>query len=426
MATFLGSSEMKMRWMILVGLGLGIFSHVAGAADWPQWRGPERNGISQETGLLEEWPADGPKLLWQVKEIGSGYSTPAIVGNRIYLVSNEGLENEFVQALDVADGSQIWSKRIGNVGSVEQRPSYPAARSTPTVDGELLYAMSSDGDLVCLVTATGEIRWQKNVRTEFGGQPGEWAYAESPLVDGDLVVCTPGGSDGTIVALDMTTGDVVWKCAVPGGDEAGYASAIVVETDGIKQYVQVLGKGLVGVNALSGEFLWRYDEIAKDSPANIFTPVAHEGLVYTASNDAGGGVVKIAVDGGVPAASLVYVSQKLPKSIGGAVRVGDYLYGTSDVLQCIEFATGEIKWEDRSIGTSSVCFADGRLYLHGENGDVALVAATPDGYQELGRFTPSDAPDRGRSKAWVYPVVADGRLYIHDAGSLWCYDVRNP
>ena len=416
---------MNMRWLLLAGIGVGVFSLSASAADWPQWRGPQRDGISHEMGLLKEWPDEGPKLLWQVKDIGSGYSTPAIVGQRLYLLSNKGLENEFVQALDINDGMQVWSERIGNVGNPDQRPSYPAARSTPTVDGESIYALGSDGDLVCLETATGEIRWQKNVRTEFGGQPGEWAYSESPLVDGDLVVCTPGGSDGTLMALDKTSGEVVWKCSVPGGDEAGYASAIIVEVDGVKQYVQFLAKGLVGVNASNGEFLWRYDGTAEGSPANIPTPLAHDGFIYSASGSSGGGLVKLTAAKEALAAEPVYFSKKLPSSIGGAVQIGAYFYGTNrQVLQCVEFATGEVKWQDRSIGAASLCYAEGHLYLHGENGEVALVEATPEAYRIKGHFTPSDPPDRGRSKAWAYPVVADGRLYVHDAGSLWCYDVR--
>ncbi len=241
------------------------FSSLAVAADWPQWRGPQRNGVSRETGLLREWPAEGPKLLWQRTDIGEGYSTPAVVGDRLYLLSNKGMDDEFVQALSIADGKQIWSTRIGKVGP-NRGPQYPAARSTPTVDGELLYALGSDGDLACLETESGKIRWQKNLRSDFGGQPGNWAYAESPLVDGDVLVCTPGGADATLVALNKKTGDVIWKSAVPGGDQAGYASIIIVDTGGIKQYVQFVQKGLVGVDAKSGKFLWRYAKTAEGSP----------------------------------------------------------------------------------------------------------------------------------------------------------------
>ncbi|HET6647053.1 MAG TPA: PQQ-binding-like beta-propeller repeat protein, partial [Pyrinomonadaceae bacterium] len=185
----------------------------AASSDWPQWRGPQRDGVSKETGLLKQWPKEGPKLVWQVNDLGDGYSTPSVVGDRIYLMSNQGMENEFVQARSTKDGKPIWTTRIGNVGNPNQNPPYPKARSTPTVDGKFIYALGSDGDIACLETGTGKIRWQKNIRKEFGGQPGEWAYAESPLVDGDVVVVTPGGAEATIVALNKKTGALIWKSA---------------------------------------------------------------------------------------------------------------------------------------------------------------------------------------------------------------------
>jgi outer membrane protein assembly factor BamB len=416
---------MKTRWFLLVAVGVGIFSLVAGAADWPQWRGPERNGISRETGLLKEWPKEGPKLLWQVKDVGGGYSTPAIAGDRIYLLSNRD-DEESALALDVKDGHEVWSVKIGKVGK-NTGPQYPGARSTATVDGDALYCLGSDGDLVCLERDKGKARWQKNLKADFGGKPGFWAYAESPLVDGDVVVCTPGGKEATLVALNKKNGDVIWKSAVPGGDEAAYASVTVVEVGGLKQYVQFLQKGVVGVDAKTGTFLWRYDKTAAGSPANIPTPVAHEGYVYSATSLGGGGLVKLKVDKEEVAAEPVYFAKNLPTSIGGAVVLGEHLYGTNGKgLQCIEFTTGKEKWQDPCVGAGSVCYADGCLYVHGENGDVALVEATPAAYREKGRFTPPDQPkhpQRGQ-KAWAYPAVANGRLYLRDLGVLWCYDVR--
>lgn len=413
---------MRMR---LLAVLVGLVSLSAMAADWPQWRGVNRDGVSDEKGLLSQWPADGPPLVWQAKDIGDGYSTPSVVGNRLYLISNQGMEDEYVQALSTADARQVWRQRIGKVGP-NRGPQYPGARSTPTVDGALLYALSSAGDLACLETESGEVRWTKNLVDDFHGKMGNWAYAESPLVDGDLVVCTPGGSEATLVALDKKTGDVVWKAAVPEGDEAAYASIIVVDSGGVKQYVQFLQKGLVGVDAKTGRFLWRYDRTAKGSPANIPTPVAHKALVYSAAGRSGGGLVNLSVDGDKVNAEEVYFEPKAPKSIGGAVRVGDYLYGTnSGGLMCVEFATGEIKWQDRCVGPGSVCVADGHLYVHGESDEVALVEVTPEAYREKGRFTLPDQPDRGRAKAWTYPVISDGKLYVRDVGTLWCYDVKD-
>jgi len=399
------------------------------AANWPQWRGPKRDGVSKETGLLQEWPTEGPKLLWQVSDLGDGYSTPAVVGDRIYLVSNKGLENEFVQALDVASGKQVWETRIGNVGNPDQRPPYPGARSTPTIDGELLYALGSDGDLVCMDRATGRIRWQKHVRNDFGGKFGEWAYSESPLVDGNKVVVTPGGEDATLLALDKTSGDVIWKSAVPGGDEAGYSSIIIVDAAGVKQYVQFLAKGLVGVNAETGEFLWRYDRTAQGSPANIPTPIAEDGYIYSSSSRGGGGLVKLSAADGKIAAEEVYFERKLPTAIGGAVLVDGYLYGTTrETMVCVDFKTGDIKWtKDRGLAPASLCYTDGRLYLHGEKtNELAIVEALPEEYREHGRFTPPESPEKGQSQAWAYPVVADGKLYVQDWGTLWCYDVKAP
>ena len=398
--------------------------------DWPQWRGPQRNGISQESGLLKQWPAGGPKLLWQMNDIGDGYSTPAVVGTRIYLMSNRGMENEFVQALSTQDGKPIWTTRVGNVGNPDQNPPYAKARSTPTVDGDFIYVLGSDGDLACLEARSGKIRWQKSIRKEFGGQPGEWAYAESPLVDGDVVVITPGGAQATIVALNKKTGAVIWKSAVPGGDPAGYASAIVVQGGGRKQYVQFLSKGIVGVDAKTGQFLWRYKEAAK-GPAQYFTPVAHNEYVYGGALGVGGGLVRLKSERGGVAAEQVYFLRGLPNGIGGAVLVGEYLYGTEpgQQLVAVEFTTGKVKWKAESFGWASLAYADGLLYVHGVNGDVALVEATPEGYREKGRFTPPAQPKHKQAgqfaeMAFAYPVIANGRLYILDLGTLWAYDIK--
>ena len=308
-----------------MGIGLCLLPLETQAADWPQWRGPQRNGISAETGLLAEWPKEGPKLVWQVKDIDSGYSTPSVVGDRLYLLSNQGLDNEFVQALDAKGGKRIWSQRIGKVGNPDQQPNYPAARSTPTVDGEQLLAFGSDGDLACLERATGKVRWQKNVRKDYGGQPGIWAYSESPLVDGEAVICTPGGPDATMLALNKNTGELIWKCALPGGEQAAYTSALVIEAGGVRQYVQMLQKGLVGVEAKTGKLLWRYDRTAKGSPAVIPTPVVDGDFIYSAAGRSGGGGVRLKVNGGTFETEQLYFSPKLPTSVGGALKVGEYL-----------------------------------------------------------------------------------------------------
>ncbi len=373
---------------------------------------------------MKDWPTEGPKLVWQVSDVGAGYSTPSVVGERLYVMGNEGVEKEFVQARAVADGSLVWSVTVGSVGA-NRGPQYPGSRGTPTVDGELLYALGSNGDLACLETASGNIVWQKQLRTDFGGQPGQWAYSESPLVDGDALICTPGGSEATVVALDKRTGEVIWKAALPEADEAAYASAIVTAWGPSgKQYVQFLQKGLVGLDAATGKPLWRYAGTAEGSPANIPTPIAAGEFVYSSAGRSGGGLVKLSAAGDAITAEQVYFSAGLPTSIGGAVKIDSFLYGTNGQgMLCVDFPTGEVKWQERGVGAASVCFADGRIYVHGESGETALIEASPDGYQEHGRFTPPNAPDRGNAKAWAYPVVSNGRLYLRDAGALWSFDI---
>lgn len=406
-----------------------LISSISLATDWPQWRGSNRDGFSSETGLLKQWPEGGPKLVWKVSDLGSGYSTPAAVGDRLYLLANEGLENEFVQCVSAKDGKRLWSTRLGNVGNPKQDPNFPAARSTPTVDGAVLYALGSDGDLACVEIAGGKVRWQKNIRSEFGGKAGNWAYAESPLVDGQTVVCTPGGAQATIVALDKNTGNVLWNCATPEGDEAAYASAIVVQAAGAKQYAQLLQKGLVGLDAKTGRLLWRYSKATSAFNANIPSPLAAGDIIYVGSAGTGGGAVKLKANDGRIEVEQLYFGPKYSTAIGGVVKVGDYLYGTTgQALLCVEFATGNVKWQERSLGAAALCYADGNLYLHGENGEVALVEASADAYREKGRFAPPAQPKHinQMEKAWAYPVVANGKLYIRDHSSLWCYEVKRP
>lgn len=399
-------------------------------ADWPQWRGPERSGVSKESGLLKQWPAGGPKLLWQVNDLGDGYSTPVVVGNRIYMMSNQGMDNEFVQAISARDGKVIWTSRIGNVGNPDQNPSYPKARSTPTIDGAVLYALGSDGDLACLDVKTGKIRWSKNVRKEFGGQPGEWAYAESPLVDGEVVVVTPGGAQATMVALNKKTGAVIWKSAIPDADSAEYASAIIVQAAGRKQYVQLLKKGMVGVDAKTGQFLWRYADVAK-GPAQYFTPVARGEYVYCGALGIGGGMVRLKANGTGVTAEQVYFTRGLPNGIGGAVILGDHLYGTEvgQKLVAAELATGKVVWEAPDFGWGSIAAADGHLYVHLVSGEYVLIEATPQGFRQKGRFMPPNSPKHKQvgefaEMAFTYPVIANGRLYVRDLGALWAYDIK--
>jgi outer membrane protein assembly factor BamB len=281
------------------------------------------------------------------------------------------------------------------------------------------------------------VRWKKNVRTEFDGKPGIWAYAESPLIDGDVLVCTPGGDKATLLAVNKKNGETIWKAPLPKGEAAGgrgsmagntaaYASPIVATVGGVKQYIQFLHGGLVGVSAKDGKLLWHYDGVK--GITNCTTPLFHDGSVFVSaagrgrSPTSGSALVKLtASDGGITPKEVYHI-QDLANHHGGVVRVGGYVYGTSNSgLVCIDFKTGETKWQNRSVGKGSIAAADGRLYVRSEDGPIALVEATPAGYKEISRF---EQPDRSGKKAWPHPVIAGGRLYVRDQGVLLCFDVK--
>jgi outer membrane protein assembly factor BamB len=416
---------MKRRQIVALGILLLIGS--ASANDWPQFRGPHRDGTSKETGLLKEWPKDGPKLLWKATDLGQGYSSVAIVDDRFYTLGNEGTDNEFVEARTVKDAKPLWKTHLGKVGPNTPGANYAAARSTPTVDGQTLYVLSSDGDLAAL-SKDGKIRWQKSLRSDFGGQPGAWAYAESPLVDGDALVVTPGGPEATIVALNKNTGQVIWKSALPKAGTAAFSSVIPFELAGSKQYVQLLEKGLFGVEGKTGKLLWHYAKPVSIYGANIPTPLAADDYIYVASAGTGGGAIKILPKDGQFEVEEVYFSAKNPTAIGSVVKLGNQLYGTTGgAMICLEFKTGKVLWQERALGAASLLYADGRIYLHGENGEVALVEASAEAFRQKGRFAPPGQPAHTRSpmeQAWAYPALADGRLYIRDHNVLWCYDVK--
>ena len=429
------------RMTILVLAALGMLPSAAEAqlkasdGDWPGWMGADRTGVSQETGLLKQWPKGGPKLLWKAQDVGEGYSTPSIAAGKIYLMSNRGSNDEFAIALNVKDGSKIWEQRIGKVGP-NRGPQYPGSRSTPTVDAEAVYVLGSDGDLACLDAAKGEVRWKKNLRSDFDGKPGMWAYAESPLLDGDALVCTPGGDKATLVALNKKNGKTLWTTAVPGksigggrmamsSNMAAYSSPIVATVGGVKQYIQILTGALVGLAAKDGKLLWRWDKMTGSTLCN--TPLFHDGYVFASALARGGFtgsvLLKLTATGESVKAEEVYNVKNLAVHHGGVVRVGDAVYGTTDGgLVCIDFKSGESKWQNRCVGKGSIAAADGRLYVRSEKGPIALVEASPDAYKELGRF---DQPDRSAKNAWPHPVIAGGRLYLRDQSILLCYDVKS-
>ncbi len=393
--------------------------------DWPQWQGPERTAVSREKGLLPTWPKDGPALAWKARGIGGGYSTPSVAASRVFGMGYRD-NDEIVWALDEASGKELWFARVT---TANRRIGYgEGSRSTPAVDGEFVYALGTAGDLVCLETAAGKEVWRKNLPKDFGGKMmSGWGYSESPLVDGDRLICTPGGKDATLVALNKKTGETIWRAKVPEGDSAAYASAIAAEFDGRKEYVQYLRNGIVGVSAADGKFLWRYNKVANGT-ANCSTPLYQDGHVFAASAyGVGGGLVKLVKDGadGVRAEE-VYFTKKMMNQHGGMVVVDGYLYGANGgneggYLVCLELKTGKVMWDERKAPKGSIACADGRLYYRTERGTMLLIESSPKGYVERGRF---EQPERSRSNAWPHPVLANGKLYLRDQDVLLCYDVK--
>lgn len=396
------------------------------ADDWTGWRGPTRDGHSAERGLAPNWPTT-PPLLLRIDALGSGYGSVSVSGARIHAIGNDGLDNEFAQSFHAATGKSMWKVRLGKVGNPDQQPSYPASRSTPIVEGNFLWALGSDGDLVCLNARTGAEIWRKQLRTDFGGVAGTWAYSETPLIDGDRLVVTPGGKEQTVVALDKRTGKTVWSCAVEGGGGAAYASPILATLAGTRQVVQYVRSALVGIDAASGKLLWKFERTADPrTGSNIGTPVAHADGVYGAASLVGAGLATIAKEGDTFVARSAYFDRALPSAIGGIVRVGEHGYGANgQTFVCFDWASGTVKWAERGVGAGSMVVAENRIYLRKENGEVAMIDASPTGYRERGRFLPTGHPQRGRSESWAYPALANGRLHIRDGSTLWVYDVRD-
>jgi outer membrane protein assembly factor BamB len=418
-----GSCRNSTRGKALVGplLAAALAISCRGlCADWPQWLGPDRNGVSSETGLLKSWPEGGPKLLWKATGLGEAHSTPSVAAGKVYGMGLRG-SDEVVWCLDDRTGKELWAARIAEGIELGGAQGGYGPRSTPTVDGNRVYALGVGGELACL-DLTGRKVWQRSFTKEFGGEVPTWGYSESPLIVENMVVAAPGGRDATVVAFDKTNGQTVWKCVVPGGDRAHYTSAILASVNGQKQIIHFLSGGVIGVNPASGKFLWRYEHPANRT-ANCSTPIYREGLVFAASAyNTGGGQAKLAAGPNGTTATETYFTRRMMNHHGGMVLIGDYLYGSDNAnLTCIDWKTGEVKWSDRSVGKPSVAYADGMLYCRSENGPIALVQATPDGYKEVSRF---EQPDRSRAQAWPHPVIANGKLYIRDMNTLLCYDIK--
>jgi hypothetical protein len=334
-----------------------------------------------------------------------------VVGDRLYLQVQQGGQ-QFVLAFDVNTGKQVWKTPTGKSYD-EEHGNGP--RGTPTVEAGRLYAISTDGTLVCLETATGKVVWSLNFAERFGGRVPHWAYSESPLVDGDRLIVTPGGRGAAVVALNKKTGELIWKSQ---DDAAGYSSAVALEVGGTHALAVMTGEAAIGLDAASGKLLWRFPKVA-NRVAVIATPVVHDGYVFY-SSDYGTGclLVKPALDG---KSEEVYFNKDMRNHYTTSVLVDDYLYGfSSSILTAMEFKTGKVAWRDRSVGKGNCVFAEGHLYCMGEDGAVGLVEPSPTAYKEISRFQIS----RGPFNTWTPPVIANGKLYLRDQDLLLCYDLK--
>ncbi len=388
--------------------------------DWPQWRGPDRTDVSPETGLLKEWPAGGPKRIWLYKNAGNGYSGPAILNGKLFTMgTRDGAE--IMVALNASTGEELWTASIGPMVKFD-RGGGP--RGTPTVDGERIYGLGGQGSLVCASAADGKVIWRVAM-ADLGGKTPGWGYSESVLVDGDKVVCTPGGSKGAIAALDKATGKLIWQ-SKELTDPAHYASIIIAEHNGTRQYVQLTEQHVVGVSANDGKLLWKSPFPGR--VAVVPTPIFHDDCVYvTAGYNAGCKLVQLGANDQV---SDVYENKEMVNHHGGVVRVGDYLYGYSERggWLCQEFKTGKQIWSEKNaLGKGAVSCADGMLYcLDESSGTVALVEASPSGWKERGRFKldPQTTIRDSQGRIWTHPVISNGRLFLRDQDLISCYDLK--
>ena len=431
------------RLVLLLILALTVT--FASAADWPQWRGPDRSGVSKETGLLQKWPEKGPRLAWTFRNAGFGFSSFAIVKDTLYTLGTRD-KDEIVIALNANDGQELWTAKIGPIFTFKGNTWGDGPRSTPTVDGNLLFALGGQGELVCLdVTQKGMEVWRKNLISDFKGEMmSEWGYAESPLIDGDRLICTPGGPDGTLAALDKKSGIVQWR-STGLKQKAPYTSATVAEIHHLRQYIQMSAAadkndGFVsGFAADNGKVLWSTPlfkgyvySIASSPPIVVGATVFVTCLSETTTN-----CHAFALDPAFKVTDLYSKKNQnsLKNNHGGVVLVGDCIYGYSERTGwvCQDFKTGKVLWNERDAleGGGSIISAEGRLYLYSDQGEVVLLEANPKEWTEISRFAiPATsklrkAADTSKSAGiWAHPAIANGRLFLRDDELIFCYDIR--
>lgn len=417
--------------LILPALTLAISATAAAVADWPTFRGADRTAVAPDTDLLEAWPADGPPLVWEAKGAGRGYASPAIAGDRIFTLG-DGLStaedaDEYLSCFDRATGKQLWKTKTGGPWTSGQE-SWQSSRSTPTVDGAMVYVLTPFGQLVACLVKDGREVFRVDLKQQFGGTKGDsWGYSESVTIDGNKLVCIPGGPQATVVALDKKSGRVIWACPVPNDPGAGHASIVIAEVGGRRIYVTTTAGGAIGVDAKTGQLLWTYP--IDRTTAVIPTPIVKGNLVFFSAGYKRGGALlrQVPGAGGTVTVEQVYpLNTELANKHGGIVLIGDHLYGDSDdkgIPFCAELETGKIVWKERGSGRNSACVAagDGHVYVKFSDGTLALVKADPAAYQEVSTFK---VPGSGDRPSWAHPVILDGRLYLREGDAILCYDIR--
>ena len=410
----------KCIFIILVG-GLVVTTAAYAAeqkAFWPQFHGPNRDNISTEKGLLKKWPEEGPELLWRSQGLGHGYSTVSIAAGMIYTAGN--IEKETVVTALNMDGKVLWQVENGKSWTRD----LPGTRGTPTIDGDRLYHESPLGEVVCLKAKTGKKIWGLNILDKFKSKNITWALSESLLVDGDNLICCPGGPQSCMVALNKNTGAVVWK-ADSTGERAGYATPIVVEYKGLRIIITLTLKGMIGVNADTGELLWHVKHVSY-ADENVFTPIFHNGQVFISTIKAGSVKWKINVKDDKASVEEIWRSNQLDNHHGGGLLIDGYIYSSSCIYNgpkwiCLDWETGEKKYVEKGIGKGSLTYADGMLYMLSENRAVGLVRPNPDRYELISSF---EIPKGGKGNSWAHPVVCGGRFYIRHGDFLYAYNVR--